>query len=477
MKNACFLMLTLIVIACERNHKPIITDLSCTPESRSAGTIYTLKVLASDEDGDVLFYLWKADEGIFTSLINSRDVVWQSPVTGAGKTVSITVVVSDGEKEATRSLQIQLGEPELGSVSGTVNFTNFKIPIPEVSISLGGKNVTGDLNGHFFLGGIPAINDTLFAGKQGYSSAESVVKILANDTITVNIELTSVNFSTKVSGMVTDQDGLLLANTRLIVLNPDGTVSKLKTTTDDAGFYRLLYIPFGKRTIIASKEATDEASYVQLTTTVDCNDLQTQLNLVLQKVSFSGSFTDSRDQHVYDFKLLGYRYWMTENLAYLPEVSPPSVLSSRESKYYVYGYEGTDTAAANAAENYKQYGVLYNWTASITACPPGWRVPSQNEWDNLVYYLEPDAIKKMKSKSEWNGRGGGSNESGFNVFPSGQVNTDGAFSGLGDGAYLWTSTLLSYTQPGFRGLRFDSNELSLNKGSEKMGCSIRCVKN
>ena len=29
--------------------------------------------------------------------------------------------------------------------------------------------------------------------------------------------------------------------------------------------------------------------------------------------------------------------------------------------YYVYGYEGTDVADAQATANYDTYGVLYNW--------------------------------------------------------------------------------------------------------------------
>ncbi|TSA37488.1 MAG: hypothetical protein D4R64_05665 [Porphyromonadaceae bacterium] len=476
-KLAYFLLLSLIVLACERNRKPVISDLTCSPESRSAGTIFTLKVLASDEDGDLLTYLWKADDGNFTTSTNTREVKWKSPVSGAGKTFSITVVVSDGTKEVTRTFQILLGEPELGSVSGQVNFTNFKIPIPDVTLSIGGKTATSDLNGQFFLSGIPAIDDTLFAGKQDFSSVKSVVKIPANDTISVTIELTSVNFTTKVSGTVKDQEGLLVDNVKVAALNPDGSASKLKTTTDESGFYRLWYIPFGERTIVASKEATSDASYSTLTTTVDCNDLQTQLNLVLQKTNFSGKFTDLRDQHVYNFKKIGSQFWMIENLAYLPEVSPPTVLSSKESNYYIYGYSGTDTLAAIATDNYKTYGVLYNWTALKTACPPGWHAPSHTEWINLDNYLGDVAGLKMKSVSGWNQHGGGSNASGFNAFPAGQVNIDGAFSGLGDGAYLWTSTVLAYLQPGFRGLQYDSNELLLNRGSEKMGCSIRCIRN
>ncbi|MFA6128709.1 MAG: FISUMP domain-containing protein [Bacteroidales bacterium] len=476
-KTASFFILALMVLACDRNHKPIIADLTCTPAGGSAGTTFTLKVLASDEDGDIITYLWTADDGNFTTLVNSREVKWRSPVTGGGKIFSVSVKVSDGEKETIRSYPIQLGEALLGSVSGVVNFTNFKIPVPEVSISIAGKNTTTDPDGHFFIAGIPAISDTLYAGKPSFSSVKSVVNIPANDTLAVVLELTSVNFSTKVYGTVKDQDGLPLDSAKVVVLNPDGTPSKLKAITDESGSFRLLYIPFGERTIIASKEETTEASYAQLTKPVNLNDLQIQLSLVLQKTSFSGSFTDLRDQHVYTYKKIGSQFWMTQNLAYLPEVSPPDMLSTREPNYYVYGYEGTDTAAANDTDRYRLFGVLYNWPAEKAACPTGWHVPSMYEWDNLFYFLEPGAARKMKSSTDWNGRGGGSNSSGLNVFPSGQLKIDETFAASGDAAYFWSSTGGAYTQPGFRSLRFDSNELTTNQGSEKMGCSIRCVRN
>ncbi len=474
---AQILLLCLIAASCERNHKPVIAELNCLTDSRSAGTIFTLRVLASDVDGDIITYYWKADEGTFTTLINDREVSWKSPVNGAGKIFDITVFVSDGKNQVSRTFQIQLGEPDLGSLSGQANFTNFKIPIPSVNITIGGKTATTDVNGKFFVAGIPAIEDTLFAAKQDYSTAKSVITILANDTIGVTIELTSVNLSTKLSGVVTDQDGLLLDNTKVAILNPDGSLSKLITTTDEAGFYRLWYIPFGDRTISVAKDETADASYAYFKKTVNFNDPETQLIIVIQKTSYSGTFTDGRDQHEYDYKKIGSYYWMTENLAYLPVVNPPSEISYKESRYYVYGYSGADSTAAIAAPNYEKYGVLYNWTAQKTACPPGWRVPSSNEWSNLFYFLGDNAAAKMKSVSDWNGHGGGSNSSGLNVYPAGQMTMDGVFSRANEAAYLWTSTLLGYTQPGFSGLTFDSDQLSLNRGSEKMGCSIRCIRN
>lgn len=79
---------------------------------------------------------------------------------------------------------------------------------------------------------------------------------------------------------------------------------------------------------------------------------------------------------------------MAENLKYLPSFKePPSGGSALGLYYYVYGYDGTSIADAKATENYGTYGVLYNWRAAQDACPDGWHLPSDEEWEQLTVYL------------------------------------------------------------------------------------------
>jgi uncharacterized protein (TIGR02145 family) len=102
----------------------------------------------------------------------------------------------------------------------------------------------------------------------------------------------------------------------------------------------------------------------------------------------TGTFTDSRDGNTYKWVKIGDQVWMAENLAYLPEVSPPSEYSDTEPCYYVYGYEGTNVSEAKTTYNYKTYGVLYNYLAALTACPNGWHIPTIEEKHQLVNYLK-----------------------------------------------------------------------------------------
>jgi uncharacterized protein (TIGR02145 family) len=469
--------LLLAFAACERNHAPEITGIICIPDSRHAGTVYTFRASASDIDANTLVYKWSSETGTFLTPVNLREIEWQSPVEAAGKTVVMTVTVSDGEKGTSKDYPLTLEEPELGSLEGYVYFTNFKIPVPDATVTLGDRSCTTDDKGFFGIYEVPALTYTLSVTRESFSAYHADVKLAPNDTLATRAEITSVNYTTKLSGYVYDQNRELQADVSLVVLNPDGSGSNLKYLSEEDGYYQLRYIPFGTRTIVATKEAGEDYTFETLKLTQDFNDIETNLDLVIKKHSLIGTFTDPRDGHQYSYKQFRYRSWMTENLAYLPAVYPPDDRSTREARYYVYGYEGNDTTAALSKANYRLYGVMYNWKALESACPPGWRVPSLTEWNNLNYEFWPESGKKMKSASGWIGHGNGSNISKFNAFPGGQLNMDGLFLNEGEAAFFWTSSEANYQIPYFINLRFDSDEVLTHKGSAKMGISIRCVKN
>ena len=101
-------------------------------------------------------------------------------------------------------------------------------------------------------------------------------------------------------------------------------------------------------------------------------------------------FTDSRDKKHYRIaKLKDGKTWMAENLTY--EV-PGS---------WCYG---------NRNSNCTKYGRLYTHAAALKACPQGWHLPTQKEWDNLIkaYGGYPLINRKSDGKEAYNAliRGG-----------------------------------------------------------------------
>lgn len=203
----------------------------------------------------------------------------------------------------------------------------------------------------------------------------------------------------------------------------------------------------------------------------------------------SGTFTDSRDKKVYKWLRIGDQIWMAENLAFLPSVYPPEAGSSTEARYYVYGYSGTDVNAGKQVENFSKYGVLYNWQAAQTASPPGWHLPSDEEWKQLEQWIGmtkeqanatgwrgDDHGLILKATTSWNLNGNGTNSVGFTAFPGGLRGSEEGFYNIGIGGYWWSSTQSSSVDAWYRVLYWSIPNVSRYYLNKDYGFSIRCVK-
>ncbi len=206
-------------------------------------------------------------------------------------------------------------------------------------------------------------------------------------------------------------------------------------------------------------------------------------------------FVDTRDGTVYTSVTIGNQVWMAENLRYLPSVSYSDSNSSTQPHYYVYDYEGTDTGEAKTSENYKQYGVLYNWPAAIAggassnanpsgiqgACPVGWHMPSDAEWVELTDYLGGVSVAGGKLKETGVGHWMSqhpttTNESGFNARPGGQMKITG-YGFLRYEGYWWTATEQNSFMTYMRWMSSTTGHVMEYQYSKEYGYSIRCVRN
>jgi uncharacterized protein (TIGR02145 family) len=193
------------------------------------------------------------------------------------------------------------------------------------------------------------------------------------------------------------------------------------------------------------------------------------------------NYVVSHEGYDYSTVQIGNQCWFAENCRYLPVVSPSSVGSETSPYYYVYGYQGTDVAAAQATTNYDTYSTLYNWPAVMTEgiCPSGWHIPSDAEFTQLTdflggEYLAGGEMKETGYDHWWSPNTGATNSSGFTGLPGGN-RYSGDFTGEGYSAYWWSSSESgSY-----------SFSRSLNTGGvvvygvvygRDMGLSARCVR-
>lgn len=212
----------------------------------------------------------------------------------------------------------------------------------------------------------------------------------------------------------------------------------------------------------------------------------------------TGVFMDSRDGKEYSIVKIGSQVWMAENLAFLPSVNFPhngSEDSGFENVafYYVYNYASDNLEMAKLAENYQEYGVLYNWTAASTSAPEGWHLASNDEWESLALYVsnavgpfEKDyggnwsgVDKYLKSTTVWND-GNSMDPYGFSALPGGYRIDDNTYNNLGDYATWWTSTEGSPEFEGYyrsivKDLRILPVYLGVGEASKSIARSARCV--
>jgi uncharacterized protein (TIGR02145 family) len=189
---------------------------------------------------------------------------------------------------------------------------------------------------------------------------------------------------------------------------------------------------------------------------------------------------DSINHEGYDYSTvqIGGLCWFAENCRYLPSVSPSSEGSPTEPYYYVYGYEGTEVAAAQDTTTYETYGVLYNWPAVMTEgiCPSGWHIPSDGEFTELTDFLGGQSVAgdAMKSTSGWSENGNGSNSSGWTGLPGG-YRYSGGFGNDGYYGYWWSASESgSYSWD--RELGSNDDDVLRLYSNRYNGFSARCVR-
>ena len=150
--------------------------------------------------------------------------------------------------------------------------------------------------------------------------------------------------------------------------------------------------------------------------------------------------------------------------------------------YYVYGYEGTDVADAQATANYDTYGVLYNWPAVMTEgiCQSGWHIPTDGEFTELTDFLGGESVAGGKMKEvgydHWNSPNtGATNSSGFNGLPDG-FRGSGGFTNEGWNGHWWSATSNPVSGSLKRKLDNDNDDVFRVNFSRSLGFSARCVR-
>lgn len=200
--------------------------------------------------------------------------------------------------------------------------------------------------------------------------------------------------------------------------------------------------------------------------------------------------TDS-DGNIYNTTMIGNQCWFKENL-----------------KKETYGSSCYD----DDPENCVKYGRLYPWDEAKNACPEGWHLPSNSDWNQLINFIEieygitntnnPNSLGNyLKSCRQSNSPLGGdcnvaehprwnSNNLhfgndifGFSALPGGRMSYSGTYSNIGTFSNWWSATSAGYDYAWSWGIGYQGGKLYGPQGDEVIPTekdsqlSVRCVRN
>jgi uncharacterized protein (TIGR02145 family) len=200
-------------------------------------------------------------------------------------------------------------------------------------------------------------------------------------------------------------------------------------------------------------------------------------------VFVTGTFDDLRDWRTYKWVQMGEQIWMAENLNH--EVYPGNTWCPDDNPTHCSGY-----------------GRLYDWDSAKRACPEGWHLPSDREWERMAVFVaefvnaQIDTVQAYRATNgSWSGVGHAINDTslcnnesspatnttGFSAQMAGGRFEDKAartahFSFWGGYAYFWTSTGHFGGQALGRFTMCFNDKLGRTNATRKNGFSVRCVK-
>jgi len=199
---------------------------------------------------------------------------------------------------------------------------------------------------------------------------------------------------------------------------------------------------------------------------------------------YETELVQDKDGNRYHAIAIGKQVWLAENLKathYRNGDPIPEVLDANSWRKLTKGaFCNYDNENSNAVV----YGRLYNWhavTDSRNICPPGWHVPTDADWQQLINYLggEPVAGGKMKESAPGHWlipNTGATNVSGFTALPGGYRSSKGVYHILDTYTFYWTSTSYSDQVAWSWFLQNNSAGATRIENLKTFGFSVRCVK-
>ena len=200
----------------------------------------------------------------------------------------------------------------------------------------------------------------------------------------------------------------------------------------------------------------------------------------------STEICDSRDGQVYRTITINIpaesysEVWMAENLNF--ETANSYCYEDDPAYCETYGRLYTWAAAVAKPENECGPGYECNLGSGDVrgACPKGWHVPSQSEWNELITAVGGSSVAgtMLKTETGWQSHSGVENTDafGFSALPAGFRSYDGSYDAAGDGANFWSYTEYDGNHAYTMTLYYPYNDAFVYSDLKSYGFSVRCLK-
>jgi uncharacterized protein (TIGR02145 family) len=254
---------------------------------------------------------------------------------------------------------------------------------------------------------------------------------------------------------------------------------------------------FDKATAYPSSSSPSSSSVVVTPSSSSVVVTPSSSSVVVTPSSNSNACTDNSygpsspltyEGQTYNTVKIGCQTWMAENLNYNAEGSR----CYGEGAPVFLDIEKTSSIVLSAPEienNCTKYGRLYDWATAKTACPSGWHLPSDGNWDTLMEYVQTDngntyssvnlasiAGKYLKAASGWNNNGNGEDTYGFAALPGGIKEAGGSFYSGGTNGHWWSASESDSRGAYIRSMDSENGYVRRTGADKGYLRSIRCLK-
>jgi uncharacterized protein (TIGR02145 family) len=218
-------------------------------------------------------------------------------------------------------------------------------------------------------------------------------------------------------------------------------------------------------------------------------------NIIIPGISNANLTVTDASGNTYPTVAIGTQVWMAENLRTTKYRDGSNIPVITDNAQWANNWNNKTTLPMmgwykNEQKTYSdnKFGALYNWYAINPAtngnknvCPTGWHVPTDAEWVILTNFFGGASVAGGKMKStgtqHWlSPNADATNSSGWSGLPGGNRNCLGAFFGVSEYGFWWTSTESDNDGAWLRSLYYSYGDLNRSGDCKNYGFSVRCIK-